>query len=72
MKRKWYEKLKSRKWWIGFSGAVGGFVTIFTTSGIASKVSGAIIAVGSIVGYVLAEGLVDAAHKDVDNKNKKD
>ena len=72
MKNKILRKLTSRKWWIGFSGAVGGLVTIFTSSGTAAKVSGALLALGSVVGYVLAEGLIDAAKKGVDDEDKRD
>lgn len=67
-KRKFLEKLKSRKWWLGFAGAVGGFVTIIASAGAAAKVSGALLALGSVVGYIIGEGLVDAAHKGDDDK----
>lgn len=70
-KRKILDKLKSRKWWLGLSGAVGGFLTIVLNASTAAKIAGAILAAGSVVGYILGEGLVDAAHKkDVDKDDK--
>lgn len=64
--KKFLRKLISRKFWVGLGGAIGGFIAIFASSGVATKVSGAILAFGSIVGYILGEGLVDAAHKNDD------
>jgi hypothetical protein len=61
MKEQIFRKLTSRKFWIGVSGVVAGLVMMFgfaETS--AETISGAVLAIGSAVGYMLSEGIVDA------------
>lgn len=61
MKEQIFRKLTSRKFWIGVSGVVAGLVMMFgfaETS--AETISGAVLVIGSAVGYMLSEGIVDA------------
>lgn len=75
MKIDWKRKLSSRKFWV-FVAAFAVSVVMLFTSGpeIADKISGVILALGSVVVYTIGESAVDAAHKDeneVDEKKKK-
>lgn len=58
----WKRKLTSRKLWAAVAAFVSGLIMAFkgnpTT---AETVGGVILQFGAVVGYVLAEGLVDAA-----------
>lgn len=55
-------KLTSRKLWVAVAGFVAGlYVALGGTAETAETISGLIMAGASVVGYVLAEGLVDAA-----------
>lgn len=56
------EKLKSRKLWAAIVGVVVGVAMIFgLDEGAISTVSGAIVTLGSALGYMFAEAKVDAA-----------
>ena len=55
-------KLTSRKLWMALAGFVSGLIAAFGgTSETAETVSGIILAGASVLGYLLAEGLTDAA-----------
>ncbi len=73
MKINWKRKLTSRKLWISVAGFVAGLVVIFGGSqDTADKISGSIMSGAAVVGYVLGEGLTDAASirkDDTDNGN---
>ena len=57
-------KLTSRKLWLAVALFVSGLITAFGGEGdTAETVSGCIMQLASVVGYLLAEGLTDAAHK---------
>lgn len=61
MKEQIIRKLTSRKFWVGLAGIVSGLIMIFgfaETS--AETIAGAIITIGSAVGYMISEGIVDA------------
>ena len=62
MKIDWVRKLTSRKLWIAIAGFVAGLILAFNGSAeVAEVVSGCIMAGASVVGYILGEGLTDAA-----------
>lgn len=56
-------KLTSRKLWMALAGLISGLILAFGGSeGTAATVSGVILQLASVIGYLLAEGLADAAH----------
>ncbi len=70
MKIDWKRKLTSRKFWVAVAGFVAGLIVIFGGSqDTADKVSGSIMSGAAVVGYILAEGLTDAASVGKDDKN---
>lgn len=57
----WVNKLTSRKLWLAVAGFVSGLIVAFKGDAeLAEVVSGLILQAASVVGYLLAEGLVDA------------
>lgn len=63
-KGKWLQKLTSRKLWMAVALFVSGLITAFGGAGeTAETVSGCIMQLASVMGYLLAEGLVDGANK---------
>ncbi len=70
MKINWKRKLTSRKFWVAVAGFAAGLIVIFGGSqDTADKVSGSIMSGAAVVGYILAEGLTDAANVGKDDKN---
>ncbi len=62
-KEKWLQKLTSRKLWLAVALFVSGLITAVGGEGtLAETVSGCIMQLASVIGYLLAEGLVDSAH----------
>ena len=62
MKIDWKRKFTSRKLWMAIAGFAAGLVLVFNGSAEdAEIVSGCIMAAASVVGYILGEGLTDAA-----------
>ena len=62
MKIDWKRKLTSRKLWLAIAGLISGLVLAFNGSAeIAETISGCVLSVGSVVGYIIGEGLTDAA-----------
>lgn len=64
----WKQKLTSRKLWFAVVGVVVGVAMAFGVEGteieeIVAMVSGALAAVGSILGYISGEAKVDAARE---------
>ena len=60
----WKRKLTSRKLWLAIAGFVTGLVLAFNgTAETAQTVSGCIMSLGSVVAYIIGEGLTDAANK---------
>lgn len=64
--RTWVQKLTSRKLWV----SVGSFVSmmIVATGGSenqAAQVAALIMAGATVLGYIIGEGLVDAANKEI-------
>mgnify|MGYP001071111605 CR=1 FL=1 len=59
----WKRKLTSRKLWVAIAAFVSGLILAFGgTQDKAQMVSGVILQGAAVVGYLLAEGLTDAAH----------
>lgn len=59
----WKRKLTSRKLWVAIAGFVSGLIVAFGgTESSATIVSGVILQGASVIGYLMAEGLADAAH----------
>ncbi len=70
MKIDWKRKLTSRKLWVAVAGFIAGLIVIFGGSqDTADKVSGSIMSGAAVVGYIVAEGLTDAANVGKDDKN---
>ena len=60
-------KLTSRKLWMAVAGLVSGLILAFNGDAeTAETVSGIILQVASVIGYLLAEGLADAASAKAD------
>ena len=58
----WRRKLSSRKLWIAIAGFVSGLILAFGgAESTAATVSGCILQGAAVIGYLLAEGLTDAA-----------
>ena len=50
------QKLTSRKFWVAVAGLISGIVLIVS----GNKVEGTSTLIASVVGYLLAEGIIDA------------
>ncbi len=60
----WKQKLTSRKLWVAIAGLVSGVLIALKTDGAtADTIGGLVLALGSVVGYIVGEGLVDASNK---------
>lgn len=58
----WKSKLTSRKFWMAIAGFVTGLVAFVQhPTSDAQAISGLIMAFGSVVAYIIGEGLADAA-----------
>ena len=58
----WKSKLCSRKFWMAIAGFVTGVVTFVQhPTSDAQAISGLIMAFGSVVAYIIGEGMADAA-----------
>ena len=58
----WKRKLTSRKLWVALAGFVSGLILAFGgQESTAATVSGSILQGAAVIGYLLAEGLTDAA-----------
>ena len=63
MKIDWKRKLTSRKLWVAVAGFVSGLILAFGgAENTAQMVTGVIMQGASVLGYLLSEGLTDAAH----------
>ena len=62
----WKRKLTSRKFWAAVCNFVGMLVMAFGASaGTAEKITALIMAGATVIAYIIAEGMVDAANADV-------
>ena len=65
MKINWIQKLTSRKFWVAVAAFVSGLVRAFGgDESTAQTVSGCILQGAAVLGYLLAEGLVDTARAE--------
>lgn len=63
----WINKLTSRKLWVAVAAFVSGLIVAFKGDAeVAETVSGIILQGAAVLGYLLAEGLVDAKHAESD------
>lgn len=62
MKIDWKRKLTSRKLWMALAGFITGVVLLFNAP-TSENITGCVMALGSVVAYIVGEGLTDAAHK---------
>ena len=61
-KEDWIRKLCSRKFWLAIAGLVAGLVAFAKSpSGSADAITSLIMSFGSVVAYIVGEGLADAA-----------
>ena len=69
----WIRKLSSRKFWVAVAGFVSGLIIYCGGSPErAASTEGLILSGASIVIYMLAESISDAAHIDYDGKHLDD
>lgn len=59
----WKRKLTSRKLWMAVAGFVTGVMLIVTGGATDANITGAVMALGSVVSYIIGEGLTDASNK---------
>ena len=66
MKIDWVRKLTSRKLWVAIVGLVTSTMLVFgMAESDASQIAGIIMQVATVLGYLFAEGLTDAANTKV-------
>lgn len=58
----WKTKLTSRKFWVALAGLAVGVIALLSPGTDTSQIAGVIMALGSVVAYIVGEGLVDAAN----------
>jgi drug/metabolite transporter (DMT)-like permease len=61
MKIDWARKLTSRKLWVAIAGFVTGVTVLVSAGATEETITGCIMALGSVVAYIVGEGLTDAA-----------
>ena len=73
MKIDWKGKLTSRKLWVAIAGFVAGLIVLGNgTQETADKISGAILSGAAVVGYIVGEGLTDAANTGTSDNESED
>ena len=66
----WARKLTSRKFWMAVTVLVSSILLAFNVSdSVVTQVTGIIVACADVLGYLLAEGLVDAASASSEKVN---
>lgn len=63
MKIDWKRKLTSRKFWAAVAGFAAGVTLLFTGGVTETNIIGCVMSLGSVVAYIIGEGIVDAANK---------
>lgn len=59
----WKTKLTSRKLWMAVAGFITGTMLLFTAGATEETITGCVMALGSVIAYIVGEGLTDASHK---------
>ena len=73
MKIDWRRKLTSRKLWVAVAGFVAGLIVLGNGSQeTADKISGSILSGAAVVGYIVGEGLTDAANTGTSDNESED
>ena len=73
MKIDWRRKLTSRKLWVAIAGFVAGLIVLGNGSQeTADKISGSILSGAAVVGYIVGEGLTDAANTGTSDNESED
>ena len=63
MKIDWKRKLSSRKFWVAVAGFIAPILLAFgVADSTATQITGLIMSGGSIIAYMLAEGIADSSH----------
>ena len=63
----WKRKLTSRKFWLAVAALIAGIITLLKPGTDTTQITGLILSLGSVVAYIVGEGLVDAASAGADN-----
>lgn len=67
MKIDWVRKITSRKLWVAIVGLVTSTMLVFgVAESDASQIAGIIMQAATVLGYLLAEGLTDAANSNTE------
>jgi len=69
----WKKKLTSRKFWLAVGGFVAGIIILICNNeALAEQISAIILSAGSVIAYIIGEGLADASYNqaNVTNTNK--
>lgn len=69
-KQDFVRKLTSRKLWLAIALFVSGVLTAVGKKETAETVAGLIMQAAAVIGYIVGEGLVDAANKPVDEQKE--
>lgn len=58
----WKSKLTSRKFWMAVIGLISGVLLAFKVDAhTVETISGVVLSAGSVIAYIIGEGLIDAA-----------
>lgn len=71
MKIDWKRKLTSRKLWLAIAGFITGVVLLVSAGATEQTITGCVMSLGSVVAYIVGEGLTDAAATKTDHTQDK-
>lgn len=62
----WKRKLTSRKFWMAIAGFIAGLVAFINSpSGSPEAITSLVMQTGSVVAYIIGEGLADSSHTQI-------
>lgn len=70
MKIDWQRKLTSRKLWLAIAGFITGVMLLCTAGATEQTITGCVMSLGSVIAYIVGEGLTDAANKTDHTQDK--